>query len=135
MRIGNEDCLQGLISTTDNLQRVLHNRIGLVRFVHGAHVAKTQVRIYLDPIPYLSTQQAPYGLVEELPQNVPERDLDSGYRGHSDNAQPPEAVLLHHSHQLLDVARIAANQQRLKVLDCSGDRPRFPFARRLAPSE
>ena len=43
-------------------------------------------------------------------------------------------VLLHDPHRLLDVARIAADQQRREILDGADDGARLPFERRLAPA-
>jgi hypothetical protein len=55
VRVRNENGLQGFVSAPDNLECALDDWINLLRFVHGAHVAKAQVGIDLDPIPYLST--------------------------------------------------------------------------------
>jgi hypothetical protein len=43
-------------------------------------------------------------------------------------------VLLHYANRLLDVARIAPDEQRLQILDRADDGPRLPFKRRLAPA-
>jgi hypothetical protein len=44
-------------------------------------------------------------------------------------------VLLHDLDELLDIARIASDYERCKILDRPRDGARFPLERRLAPSE
>jgi hypothetical protein len=134
MRVGNEDRLQGLVTSTNDLKRTLDDGSDCVRLVDGAHISKTKVGVYLDAIAHLSTEKAPHRLIEKLTQNVPKSDLDSGDGRHADDPQPPEAMLLHRPNELFDIAGIAPDQQRLQVSDCARNCSGLPFARRFAPA-
>ncbi len=135
MRVGDEHGLEGAIAALDHLARPLDQRGGVDRLVDGPHVAEAEVGIDAHPVAHLAAEQTPDRHAEMLAEDVPERDLDARDGAHADGAEPPEALLLHDADGLLDVARVAPDQQRRQVLDGADHGARLPFERRLAPAE
>ncbi len=123
------------IASRENVMRALDQLLRRLGFIDRAHVAEAEMRIDPHPVAHPAPEQHPHRDGERLAQNIPKRDFDSRDRAHADDAEAPEAVLLHDAHELLDVARIAADHEGSEILDRACDRARFPLERRLAPSE
>ena len=135
VRIGDEDCLEGAVALRDDFLRALDQRRRVERLVDGAHVAEAKMRVDAHLVAHLAAEQPPHGNAEVLAENVPQRHLDAGDRAHADHAEPPETCFLSDAHGLLDVAGIAADQQRREIFDGADHGARLPFERRLAPAE
>ncbi len=134
MGVGNEHDLEGAIAFGHDRERPFHQLIGLHRLINGAHVAEAEMGIDRDSIARPAPQQPPDRHAEVLAEDVPQRHLDPGDRRGADHPHAPEALLVHHAIGLLDVARIAADQERRQVLHGADDRARLPLERRLAPA-
>src|SRR5258708_14392649 len=134
MRVGDEYHFERAITLFDHLVTALDHRAVVHGLVDRSHVAEAQVRVNLDAIMGLATEQAPDRYIELLAPDVPQRHLDAADRRVADHAQAPEGMLHQHAQVLLDVARIAADQHRLQILHRADDRARLPLERCLAPA-
>ncbi len=135
MRVGNEHDFERAITFFDHLQSALDHLAVFHAFVDRGHVAEAQVGIDLDLVVRLAAQQAPHRDIEFLAPDVPQGHLDAADGSVADHPQAPERMLDHHPHRLLDIARIAADHQRLQVLHGADDAARLPFQRCFAPAE
>ena len=134
MRIGNEHDLEGAVALVHDLEGLVDQRLGLHGLIDGAHVAEAEMGIDRHAIAGLAAEQAPDRHAQILAQDVPERHLDAGDGRGADDAHAPEAMLVHHAIGLLDVARIAADEQRRQILHGADDGARLPFEGGLAPA-
>jgi hypothetical protein len=89
-----------------------HQRFHIERFIDGPHIAEAEMLIDLHLVARLAAKQPPDRLTEPLSHYVPECDFNARYRRYADHAQVPERLLLQDTHDLLDVARIAADDER-----------------------
>ena len=134
MGIGNGDDLDRRIALVLDGKPAIDQRLGVERLVDGVHLSHAEMRVDTDAVASLAAQQAPHRQADALAENVPERHFDAAHRGLADDADPPEAVLVHDAHELLDVARVLAENERLEVLNGADHGARFPFEGRLAPA-
>jgi hypothetical protein len=68
----------------------------------------------------------------DLAENVPEGEVDAGDGGGAHDAVAmPEMLTEHHLPEVLDAARILADEQLGNILDRADDRARVPFERGL----
>jgi hypothetical protein len=72
------------------------------------------------------------GNAEALRLQVVQRLVDAGQRRHGDDAAFEKRVTEHHLPEMLDVARVLADDQHPDVLDRARDRARLELHRRLA---
>ena len=135
MGVRDDDDFHRAIAPRENVMRALDQLLRRLGFIDRTHVAEAEVRIDPHPVAHATAQQHPRRNRERLAQNIPKGNFDSRDGAHADDAKAPEAVLLHDPHELLDVARIAADHERSEILDRRRNRARFPLERRLAPSE
>lgn len=133
--IGNDHDLHRPISTREDVVSAIDQLAGRFRLINSPHVSEAEMRIDPDALAHLPAEQPPHRQIKRLAIDVLERNLDSRDRADSDGAEPPEAVLLHNSDELFDVARIASDDKRSEVLDRSGDRTGLPLQGRLTPTE
>src|SRR5450759_1165419 len=81
-----------------------------------------------------SLGQPVYRLPKRFPQDVPARLIDSGDRGHADDAKPPEGLAVHFLVKVLDAGRVFADNHRLEILHRADHRTGLPLERSLAPA-
>ncbi len=134
MRVGDEHGLEGAIALRQHFMCARHQRFGVHCLVDRPHIAEAEMRVDAHFVADLAAEQPPHWNAKQFAQDVPQGHLDAGDGAHADHAEAPETVLLQHAHGLFDVARVAAQQQRRKILDGADDRPGLPLQRRLAPS-
>src|SRR4029079_18696502 len=83
----------------------------------------------------LPAEEPPDADAERFAENVPERDLDTADRRHSDDAHAPETVPGEDLRAVFDVARVLIDEERREVFDGADHRARLPFERGLPPAE
>ena len=135
MGVRNDDDLHRAIAARENVMRALGELVRRFGLIDRPHVAEAEMRIDPYAVAHAPAEQPPHRNRKRLAQDIPERDLDSGDSAHADDAEAPEAVLLHDLDELLDVARIASDHERREILDRACDGARFPLEGRFAPSE
>src|SRR6185437_1480923 len=94
---------------------------------------RADMRIDAHPVADLAAEQIPDGLADILALDVPERLFDGADRRKPDDAERPECRLVQRLEDLGDVARIAADHDRLKIFDTTYYTACFPLQRGLAP--
>ena len=134
MRVGDEHDLEGAVALVDDLEGLVDQRLGLHGLIDRAHVAEAEMGIDRHAIAGLAAEEPPDRHAQILAQDIPERHLDAGDGGGADDPHAPEAMLVHHPISLLDVARIAADEERGQILHGPDDGARLPFQGGLAPA-
>ena len=132
--VGDEHGLQGPVAPLDHLVGALDQRRLVQALVDRGHLAEAEMGVDRHPVAGTAAEQAPDRHAQRFAEDVLAGHLDAGDGAHADHAEPPEAVLGQHADQLLDVARVAAEQERRQVLDGADHRARLPLQRRLAPA-
>ena len=80
-----------------------------------------------------AAEQLIHGRIERLAENVPERRIDRGDRRHRDRAAAPVRAFVEVLPDVLDAARVAADEQRQHVIvQVTGDRELAAVERRVA---
>ena len=110
--VGDEHGLERPVAALDDLARPLDQGRLVQALIDRGHLAQAQMRVDRDAVAGPAAEQAPDRHAQRLGEDVPAGGLDAGDGAVADHAEPPEAVLGEHPHQLLDVARIAAQHQR-----------------------
>src|SRR5258708_12485360 len=100
MRVGDEYHFERAITLFDHLVTALDHRAVVHGLVDRSHVAEAQVRVNLDAIMGLATEQAPDRYIELLAPDVPQRHLDAADRRVAVHTHPPHRILHPHPHLL-----------------------------------
>ncbi len=132
--VGDDDDFECVVTLFDDGGGLLTCLSGIGGVVHRAHVAEAEVGVDAHRVAGLATEQAPDRLTDRLAEDVPQRVFDATDRRRADDAEAVIAVLGQHPHDLLDVAGVAADDQRRQVFDRAKDGSRLPVQAGLAPT-
>ena len=87
------------------------------------------------PVTHGASPQLRTGHTSNFSRDVPQGDVDSRDGRRANNAVTvPEVLPEHHLPQVLDAARVFADDQFRNIFNCTDNRARVPFERRLTPS-
>ena len=125
--IRHENHLYSRVSTVDNFQRKIDQRLYLECFIDRFHIAATEMRIHPDPIANGTAEQLIDRHTQDLSFDVPESLLYSRDRTHPDHSQSPERLPIEFLENVLNPGRIFTDDHWRKIFDCSNDRPGFPL--------
>ena len=129
--------LEGGKTVGDALPRQLREalRVGGIAAVEIFHPPAAQVGVEPHEIAHRPAPELVARHAVNLPEDVPQRDVDPADRGAAhDPVAVPEMLAVHHLPQMLDARRVLPDQELADVLDRARDGAGVPLQRRLAPA-